>query len=130
MNRKQFKKCVIGSVAAAALLAAGFAVNRISADVKQDDTILDNIYIGDIAVGGMKAEEAGQAVQQYVDGLLSNEEFHLNVNEKSVTASGRELGLEWENTGIVDEALMIGRRQVDTGKWRFSDKKRQGRDCN
>lgn len=108
MNRKQFKKCVIGSAAAVALMVAGVTVNHIFADEKQDDTILDNIYIGDIAVGGMKADEASQAIGDYVDGLL-DEKFNLKVNEKSLTASGRQLGLEWENTGIVEEALTIGK---------------------
>ena len=108
MDKKQLKKCILGSVAAAALMVAGVTASQIFADAKQEDAILENIYIGDSAVGGMKAEEANQAVADYVDGLL-DQDFHLNVNEKSLTASGRELGLAWENTGIVEEALMIGK---------------------
>lgn len=108
MNLKRIKKCVIGGVAAFGIITAGFAISQAYADEKQGDTILDNIYIGEIAVGGMNAQEASQAVNEYVEGLKDTA-FTLKVADKSMTASAGQLGIEWENTGVVDEAVMIGK---------------------
>ena len=63
---RHVKKIAAGALAAAAVLTVGFAANAAYADSKQDDKILDNIYIGEVAVGGMSGEEARQAVDSYV----------------------------------------------------------------
>ncbi|KAI4450158.1 hypothetical protein C823_004691 [Eubacterium plexicaudatum ASF492] len=90
------------------LLTAGFAANQAYAEAKQGDNILDNIYIGEVAVGGMSGEEAMQAVNDYVK-EIQNTKFKLSINDKSITATAGQLGVEWENTGVVDEAVMIGK---------------------
>ncbi len=102
------KKCIIGSLAVIGLLTAGFAANQAYAEAKQGDNILDNIYIGEVAVGGMSGEEAMQAVNDYVK-EIQNTKFKLSINDKSITATAGQLGVEWENTGVVDEAVMIGK---------------------
>lgn len=107
-HNKHLKKCIIGSLAVMGLLTAGFALNQAYAEAKQGDKILDNIYIGEVAVGGMNGDEAKQAVDAYVD-EVKNTKFTLSVNDKSITATAGQLGLEWENTGVVDEAVMIGK---------------------
>ena len=48
------------------IAVTGYAVSAAYADTQQGDTILDNIYIGEVAVGGMTADEAEQAVRDYV----------------------------------------------------------------
>lgn len=107
-HNKHLKKCIIGSLAVVGLLTAGFAVNQAYAEAKQGDKILDNIYIGEVAVGGMSGDEAKQAVDAYVD-EVKNTKFTLSVNDKSITATAGQLGVEWENTGVVEEAVMIGK---------------------
>lgn len=107
-QNKHIKKCIIGSLAAIGILTAGFAVNQAYAQAKQDDKILDNIYIGEVAVGGMSEEEARQAVNNYVQEIQSTK-FTLTVNDKSMTATAKQLGVAWENTGVLDEAAMIGK---------------------
>lgn len=102
------KKYVIGTIAGVAVLTAGVAVSQAYADEKQSDRILDNIYIGEVAVGGMSEDEARQAVTEYVDSVQDTA-ITLNVSSKSVEASAGELGLEWENVGVVEEALAIGK---------------------
>ena len=47
------KRYVAGGIAAFAVLAAGAVINQVYADERQSDRILDNIYIGEVAVGGM-----------------------------------------------------------------------------
>lgn len=107
-HNKHLKKCIIGSLAVVGLFTAGFAVNQAYAEAKQGDKILDNIYIGEVAVGGMSGDEAKQAVDAYVD-EVKNTKFTLSVNDKSITATAGQLGVEWENTGVVEEAVMIGK---------------------
>ena len=107
-HNKYLKRCIIGSLAAVGILTAGFAVSQAYAEAKQGDKILDNIYIGDVAVGGMSGEEAKQAVENYVDEIQSTK-FTLTVNDKSMTATAKQLGVDWENTGVVEEAVMIGK---------------------
>ena len=90
------------------LIAAGMAAGRAYADEKQSDQILDNVYIGDISVGGMNRQEAEQAVSDYVEDL-KNTTLTLTVNKKKIAATAGQLGIQWKNTGIVDEALQIGK---------------------
>lgn len=107
-HNRYLKKCIVGSLAVIGLLTAGFAVNQAYAEAKQGDKILDNIYIGEVAVGGMNKDEAKQAVDAYVK-EIQNTKMKLSVNEKSITATAKQLGVDWENTGVVDEAVMIGK---------------------
>lgn len=107
-HNRYLKRCIIGSLAAVGILTAGFAARQAYAEAKQGDKILDNIYIGDVAVGGMSGEEAKQAVENYVDEIQSTK-FTLTVNDKSITATAKQLGVDWENTGVVEEAVMIGK---------------------
>lgn len=106
--RRHIKKCIIGSIATVGILAAGFAVSQAYAQAGQDDKILDNIYIGEVAVGGMSEQEAKLAVSQYVN-EIQNTKFTLTINDKSMTATAKQLGVSWENTGVVEEAAMIGK---------------------
>lgn len=107
-QNRLIKRCVLGSLAAIGILAAGFAANEAYAQARQGDKILDNIYIGEVAVGGMSEEEAEQAVNNYVN-EVQNTKFTLTVNDKSITATAKQLGVAWENTGVVEEAAMIGK---------------------
>lgn len=107
-HNRHMKKWIIGPLAAVGILTAGFAVNLAYADTKQDDKILDNIYIGEVAVGGMSEEEAQQAVNEYVQ-KIQGTKFTLTVNDKSMTATAKQLGVDWENTKVVEEAAMIGK---------------------
>ncbi len=108
MRLGHIKKYVIGTIAGVAVLSAGIAVSQAYADEKLSDRILDNIYIGEVAVGGMSEDEAKQAVEEYVSSVQDTP-ITLNVSSKSVKASAGQLGVEWENVGVLDEALAIGK---------------------
>lgn len=120
---KKVRKYVVSGALAAGIIiagAAGYARNRAYAGENQQDRILDNIFIGDAAVGGMSEEEAVQAVQAYVD-EVEDTPVTLTVNDKSVKAAARDLGVEWDNPQVVAEAMEIGK----TGSLisRYKDKK-------
>lgn len=75
-----------------------------------DNTILDGVYISDINVSGMTAEEAQQQVQAMVDGMKSAV-ITLKVNdEHSVEITAGDIGLTWNNTDVVDEAVNLGKQ--------------------
>lgn len=92
------------------IISAAIVVVLVSAaaiTVKANETngiIPENVYIEDIAVGGMTVEEAEAAIEEYV---AANEdaEFVLKADENSVTASMSDIGVEWANTDVVDEAV-------------------------
>lgn len=66
------------------------------------------IYIEDIDVSGMTAEEATAAVENYI-AEMQNMPVVLRAaqgNEVEVTAA--DFGIEWTNTDIVEEALTLG----------------------
>ncbi len=114
MNRK--KKTIgwkIGGALAAALVCAagvyvGTTVYAQDAKDSSERTIADNIYIGDIPVGGMTEAQAIEAVDDYV-ASLGDTEFTLTVGDKSVVATASDLGIEWSNTVLVKDAMNVGR---------------------
>lgn len=100
---KKMKKLL--PVISAAIVTALVSAAAITVKASENDGIIpENVYIEDIAVGGMTAEEAEEAVEAYI---AENEdaEFTLNADENSVTASVNELGVEWANTDVVEDAV-------------------------
>lgn len=97
-------------VISAAIAAALVSVVAVTVRANETNGIIpENVYIEDIAVGGMTAEEAEAAVEEYV---AENEavEISLEADENSVTASTSDLGIEWANTDVVDEAVNYTKR--------------------
>lgn len=106
---------------AVTVLCIGFAGN--SAIVKaetEDNKIADGVYIGNVYVGGMTADEAKAAVSAYAQSV-DEAVFTLNANGKSVEVSAQELGIAFQDTSAVEEALAVGK----TGNLikRYKDKK-------
>ena len=106
MKKLKWILSITAFVLAAACLAGVSGIAR--AEESENAVIPSKVYIGDVAVGGMTAEEAKQAVLTSVDGKLDAEiTLRAGENEKTVTA--RELGVEWANTYIAEEASLIGK---------------------
>ena len=101
-----------GALAAALVCAAGVYVGTTvyaqDAQNPSERTIADNIYIGDIAVGGMTEAQAVEAVDDYVKSL-GDTEFTLTVDDKSVVAKASDFGIEWSNRVLVKDAMDVGR---------------------
>ncbi len=75
-----------------------------------DAYIHNGIYIGDIDVSGMSKEDAGEAVESYIDSLKDITITLNAVGGNQVTVTAGELGIEWENTEILDEAFALGKQ--------------------
>lgn len=80
----------------------------VSAEEKESDVIPDNVYIGEVAVGGMTSAEAKEAVENYVKDT-TDVDIVLLAGENSITVKAGELGLGWGNTQVADEAVGIGK---------------------
>lgn len=100
MNKMKKILPIIG----AALVAGGILTAGIKVKADENKVIPDHIYIENVAVGGMTAEEAEEAVEAYVE-QNKEAEFTLTAGVNSVAATVSDLGVEWENTSVVEEAL-------------------------
>lgn len=103
------KKSFIKRIAVLLGIAAALVLSPAKeAEAKGDDTIKTGIYIGDISVAGMTADEARDTVNAYIDSLQEVEITLLVTEENSVTVTAGELGISWGNPEIVEEAASLG----------------------
>ncbi|SCP98876.1 Vancomycin resistance protein YoaR, contains peptidoglycan-binding and VanW domains [Anaerobium acetethylicum] len=77
-------------------------------DNDTENTISKGVFVGDIEISGMTTEEAAAAVDAYIADL-NNKTLTFDVNGNEVKAAVSELGLTWENRGIIDEASELGK---------------------
>ncbi|MCR5836292.1 MAG: VanW family protein [Lachnospiraceae bacterium] len=73
------------------------------------DSIKKGVSIDKIDVGGMTKEEAKKAVDKLV-GDIQKTQVHILVNKKKINISIGQLGYEWINTDVVDDAVEIGKK--------------------
>ncbi len=105
---KKWKKILPIVVFALIFVVAAGAAGTAKAEEADTNTIPDKVYIGDISVGGMTADEAMQAVQASVDAMMGTQ-MTLSAGEKQVAVTAKDLGVEWANTNVVEEALNVGK---------------------
>lgn len=109
-NRKLNLGWKIGAALAAAVVcvAGVYVGTTVHAQENGESLIADHIYIGDIAVGGMTEVQATEAVESYMESL-GDTQFTLTVDDKSVTATAADFGVEWANPVVVKDAANVGR---------------------
>lgn len=79
-------------------------------EARVSDRIEDGIYIGSINISGMSQEEAGQAVQAYIDSLKERALTLQMAENNQVPVTVGELGLTWSNPEVVKEAAALGKK--------------------
>lgn len=100
-------------MAAACLVAVAgifLAVNGDAFAREESDYIHQGIYIGNIDVSGMSAQEAQVAVQAHVEELRQVPITLNAVQNNQVTLTAGELGISWSNTDVVEDAVGIGKK--------------------
>lgn len=85
-----------------------FPAERVQAK-SSDPKILEGIYIGKIDVSNMTYNEAVNAVNEYVDSLKEVNLHFKTANNEEICVKANELGLSWDNTGIIREASDFGK---------------------
>lgn len=98
------KKRSIWSGAALAAVMSLFMAAPVSA---KEMTIPDGVFVGDIELGGMTKEEAGQTIQDHVN-TLADRKVTLDIEGTPVEATAGELGFTWSNPEAVEEAASHG----------------------
>lgn len=105
------KKWVYAAAAIAAVVVCFFAVRTsVTAKGSDDEYIHSGIFIGDIDVSGMKKEEAQEAVESYVESLKEVPITLNAVGGSQVTVSAGDMGIEWNNKEVLDDAFALGKQ--------------------
>ncbi len=72
------------------------------------DTIKAGVFAKSIDLSGMTASQAESAIREYVSSLGKANLTLKAVSGNAVTIPASSLGLTWENTEIIDEAMGLG----------------------
>lgn len=74
----------------------------------EERTLKDGVYIDSVHLGGMTAEEAKEAVNDYVEELKSKT-ITIKIEEDTEEVSLGDLGLENEDIDFIEETMQIGK---------------------
>lgn len=99
-----------GGLLAGSVFALGaFFLNLDQVQAADPESAREGVYIEDIDVSGMNREEITQALQTKL-GELQQDTVQLLVQDTTVSVSAGELGLNWSNPEVVEEALELGQK--------------------
>lgn len=91
-----------------ALLLACMLLPAVRTAAKEGDVIKKGIFVGDVDLSGLNAQEAEQAVDAYVEAMQDVEITLVAAQGMKVPVSARELGILWANREVITEALEVG----------------------
>lgn len=75
----------------------------------KESIIESGIYVNDINLSGMTAEEARGEIEAYVDSFRDTEITLYAIEGAAIETTAADLGLAWGNEEILDEAVSFGR---------------------
>ena len=101
--KKFFGKGLFAILAAVTMFSFGMTVHA-----EEKAVIKTGIYAGDIDLSGMSATQATVVLKAYVESLRDVEITLLAGGDHPVVVTAGDLGIEWANTGLVNEALEVG----------------------
>lgn len=104
------KKIKILAVAFLVMVAGAFLLTNedlYKADVTDEMVIEDGVYIGGVDVGGMTAEEAAEAIQEYVD-EIKTQSITLIGPKDDLTLTLEKMGISSQTEAAVQEAISVG----------------------
>jgi vancomycin resistance protein YoaR len=102
MNKK------IGIIFAALVFLMVIAPITVKADSKE--TIADGVYMGNIDLSGLTADEAKAKVGAFVESLKTKNVTFGTVGDHYVAVMAEDLGLEWTNESDIDAAVALGKK--------------------
>ena len=94
-------------ILAATVVAAGTVFYAQPVMAREETTIEDGIYIGNVDVGGMTESQAESAVEEYVQGLL-NTTFTLKGETGTIEMTAKDMGVTADADAAVQEAAAVG----------------------
>lgn len=102
------KSSVFGMISGVALGVTMLLAGGTQVRAEENSGILDGVYIGNVNVGGMSAEHARSAVEEYVNGLLDTT-FILSGENGSIEMTAGEMGVSADTDTAVEAALHVGK---------------------
>lgn len=72
-------------------------------------TILDGIYVEDINLSGKTYDEAVRLIRDKVSSMSTASITFNSIGDNSVSTTAEQLGLRWNDTNMVADALYVGR---------------------
>lgn len=94
----------------ALVLACLLVPKTTAAAAGENDVIKKGIFVGEVDLSGLSAQEAVQAVEAYVDTLSGVEITLVAAEDNEVPVTAGELGISWANRDVITEALEVGTR--------------------
>ena len=91
-----------------ALMLVCMLASGMTAAAKDKGVIKNGIYVGEVNLSGMTAEEAVEAVNAYVETLREVQITLLAAEDREVPVTAGELGISWANQDVITEALEVG----------------------
>ena len=95
------------AVGIAVLCAAPVQAQEDSGTVRQEQKILDNIYLENVDLSGLTVDEAMQAVERRVE-ETTGYRIILHMDDQSVGVTAKELGVSGNNRETIENAAKIG----------------------
>ena len=74
----------------------------------EDNRIADGIYVEGLHIGGMTAEEAQSALEEYLT-ELGETPFVLDAGGRQITVSAMQMGFEASGDRLIEQALEVGK---------------------
>lgn len=94
---------------AIALFVYVFVQSQVVVSAKTEENYIeDGIYIEELSIGGMTAEEAQIALDEYLL-KLGETEFTLEAGEKQITFTAAEMGFSAVDDSIIKQAIDVGK---------------------
>lgn len=119
-NRKWI---LVGLCAAAlVLIVAVIAVFAVGGSRSGSDTILDNVFIADVNVGGMTKSQAVSAVRQATSHAYANQDMVVDLAGTQLILSPKDTGAELDVKAAVDAAYDYGRTGTQAEQERAREK--------
>jgi len=104
MKRKFYGFAAVLAGTLALSLSAGGSVFA-AAD---EERVNKGVFVGEVEISGMAAEEAKEAVEQKVK-AAGGKTITLTVGDKKAYSTAGELGVYWKNQEVIDEAIGLGK---------------------
>lgn len=110
MKKMRKRAILLTLTLALAVVFAGVLGSGRALAASDDDTILEGVYMGNISLAGMTADEAKASVSAFVEELKVKNVTFGAVGDHYVVVTAGDLGLKWENEQDIDAAVALGKK--------------------
>lgn len=108
---QQNSKLVLAALCAVSVMLIVFAILLFARSAKDpyDERILDNVYIGDVNVGGMTKKEAVTALNDAVSSVYATSDMVIDLSGTQLRITPKDSGASFDANSAVEEAYAYGR---------------------